>query len=48
MITLRYYTCSGIYKGWNEYTNKNIPEANEWIKSGNYIKLLDTVIIKSI
>ena len=39
MITIRYYTSSGIYKGWNKYTDKNIQEAKEWDGSPTIVKL---------
>ena len=44
MKTIKYYTCSGLYKGWNKYNNKNIQEAKEWIKNGHKIKINKTKI----
>lgn len=46
MITIRYYTSSGIFKGWNKYTNENIQEAKEWIRNGHTIKILNKTITK--
>tara|TARA_R100001463_G_C3395337_1_gene207401 strand:+ start:291 stop:431 length:141 start_codon:yes stop_codon:yes gene_type:complete len=44
MITIRYYTNTGIYKGWNKYNNKNIQEAKEWLRNGHIIKIFDKII----
>ena len=46
MITIRYYTSSGLYKGWNKYTDKNIQEAKEWIKNGHTIKIFNKTLKK--
>ena len=46
MITIRYYTNSGLYKVWNKYNNKNIQEAKEWIKNGHTIKIFNKTLKK--
>ncbi len=44
MKTIKYYTRSGLYKGWNKYNNKNIQEANDWLRNGHTIKINNKTI----
>jgi len=44
MKTIKYYTSSGLYKGWNKYNNKNLQESREWIRNGHTIKIIDKQI----
>ena len=35
MKTIKYYTNTGHYKGWNKYNSLNIQEAKDWIRNGH-------------
>tara|TARA_R110000823_G_scaffold82021_1_gene186206 strand:- start:109 stop:267 length:159 start_codon:yes stop_codon:yes gene_type:complete len=48
MITIRYYTEKGIYKGWNKYNDKNIEEAKEWLRNGHKIRIFNKEVTNKI
>ena len=39
--TISFYLKSGRYMGFRVYSKFSISEANDWIKSGNYIVITD-------
>jgi hypothetical protein len=37
--TIRYYTDSDIYKGWENFDPNNYLGYKSWVRSGNYVKI---------